>query len=291
VKPIRRYFLEANPNPERRGCPDEKNLRHIAENRLPADHPARLHLGTCSPCFAEFRGFKEQFESTRSARRRVAVWAIAACLLVGIGLYGARSFFKRSEPGLATGLLPAQQAVFADRTIDLFNHGTVRGHNEPYPLEAVSLPSAVVHYRLILPRFSDPGSYVVVVSKDKAETDLIAQGSGKTIEDGSRLLLEGLTGFETRKGRVIFLGKQCARATMVPITIPSMFRIDNLVWLRRDRPNSQLLCNLDGLRHLIVNAFERVIVGPIHCDVRSDPYAVNFIPPPAHVGGNGDTRR
>ena len=66
MKPTRQFFLEANPNPERQGCPDEKTLKDIAENRLPADHPARLHLASCSPCFAEFRSFKGQFEAKRA---------------------------------------------------------------------------------------------------------------------------------------------------------------------------------------------------------------------------------
>ena len=52
------------------------------------------------------------------------------------------------------------------------------------------LPSSVVHLRLILPRFSDPGSYTVGVSKDKDGTDIVARGSGMTVADGPRLLLE-----------------------------------------------------------------------------------------------------
>src|SRR6266700_4330331 len=100
VKPIRQFFLEANPNPERQGCPDEKTLKDIAENRLPADHPARLHLASCSPCFAEFRSFKEQFEAGQASRRRILAWGIAACLLVAIGLFGLKSLFRKSEPNM-----------------------------------------------------------------------------------------------------------------------------------------------------------------------------------------------
>jgi hypothetical protein len=77
-----------------------------------------------------------------------------------------------------------------DRTIDLFNHGTVRGAADPNPLEAVSLPSTLVHLHLILPRFSEPGSYVVAVSKDRAGTAIAARGSGKTVADGPRLFLD-----------------------------------------------------------------------------------------------------
>ena len=192
MKPIRQFFLQANPNPERHGCPDEKTLKDIAENRLPANHPARLHLASCSQCFAEFRSFKAQVREARASRRRLLAWAIAACLLIGVGIYGSRFLFKKSEPNVVTGEAqkPASELAAVDRNIDLFDHGTVRGGSEPNPLEAVSLPSALVHLRLILPRFSDPGSYVVAVSKDRAGTAIIARGSGKTVADGPRLFLE-----------------------------------------------------------------------------------------------------
>jgi hypothetical protein len=192
VKPIRQFFLEANPNPERQGCPDERTLKDIAENRLPADHPARLHLASCSPCFAEFRSFKVQFENARSSRRRNLVRAIAACLLLAVGIYGSSLLFKKSEPNVVKGGTPkpAGELAAVDRTIDLFNHGTVRGGSEPNPLDAVSLPSTLVHLRLILPRFSDPGSYVVAVSKDRAGTAIVARGTGTTVADGPRLFLD-----------------------------------------------------------------------------------------------------
>ena len=85
---------------------------------------------------------------------------------------------------------PADELAAVDRTIDLFNHGTVRGGSEPNPLDAVSLPSTLVHLHLILPRFSDAGSYVVAVSKDRAGTAIVAHGTGKTVAEGKRLLLD-----------------------------------------------------------------------------------------------------
>jgi len=190
VKPIRQFFLEANPNPERQGCPDEKTLKDIAENRLPLKHPARLHLASCSPCFAEFRSFKEQYDAARSLKRRVLAGAIAACLVVAAGIYGSRVLFERKAPSAIEKGARNAQTVANDRTIDLFNHGTVRGGSEPSPLDAVSLPSSLVHLRLILPRFSDPGSYTVAVSKDKGGTEIVERGSGMAVAAGPRLLLE-----------------------------------------------------------------------------------------------------
>ena len=192
MKPIRQFFLEANPNPERQGCPDEETLKDIAENKLPLKHPARLHLASCSPCFAEFRSFKEQYDAARSLKRRVLAGAIAACLIVAAGIYGSRVFFERKAPStIGNGVIKGNaETVANDRTIDLFDHGTVRGGSEPSPLDTVSLPSSLVHLRLILPRFSDPGSYTVAVSKDKGGIEIVARGSGVTVAAGPRVLLE-----------------------------------------------------------------------------------------------------
>jgi hypothetical protein len=192
VKSIRKFFLEANPNPRREGCPDEKTLKDIAENRLPPDHPARLHLASCSPCFTEFRSFKAEADAAHASRLKVLGWGLAACLLIALGVYGSKALLRKPAPQSAGGGTQNQagQLAAVDRTIDLYNHGTPRGGSEPSPLEAVSLPSALVHLRLILPRFSDPGNYVVAVSKDKAGTAIAARGSGKTVADGPRLFLD-----------------------------------------------------------------------------------------------------
>ena len=113
-------------------------------------------------------------------------------MLVGVGVFASRALLKSSEPKVADSRAQKQagQLVAIDRTIDLFDHGTVRGGSDPNPLDAVSLPSTLVHLHLILPRFSDPGSYVVAVSKDKDGAAIVARGTGKTVGSGQRLLLD-----------------------------------------------------------------------------------------------------
>jgi hypothetical protein len=81
---LKNYFLEANPNPKRIGCPPEEKLKAVAENRLPVDDPARLHLASCSECFAEYRGYKGEWEERRSARTRIVGWIAAACALAAV---------------------------------------------------------------------------------------------------------------------------------------------------------------------------------------------------------------
>ena len=53
---IRQFFLEAFPNPQRIDCPGEEIIMALAGEELPPDHPACLHVASCSECFAEFTG-------------------------------------------------------------------------------------------------------------------------------------------------------------------------------------------------------------------------------------------
>jgi BlaI family penicillinase repressor len=69
-----------------------------------------------------------------------------ACLLVAIGLLGVKSLVRKSEPNVVKRGTQSDpgQLVATERTIDLFNHGTIRGGSDPSPLDAVSLPSTLV---------------------------------------------------------------------------------------------------------------------------------------------------
>jgi hypothetical protein len=77
-------------------------------------------------------------------------------------------------------------------SVDLSDSGTVRGTaGEATPLQETALPQSIVNLVLTLPRFSDTGSYVVNVSKDKSGTQIVASGSGNAVEgDGGKSLLK-----------------------------------------------------------------------------------------------------
>lgn len=96
---VRQFFLEENPNPERVGCPTEETLRAAAENRLPLNDPARLHMADCSECFAEYRGYRLDWERKQAAKRRFIGWAVAAALLICVvgGSFALRRHVGRNE--------------------------------------------------------------------------------------------------------------------------------------------------------------------------------------------------
>lgn len=181
---IRKYFLEANPKEDRTDCPDEATLKAVAENRVDPNHPARLHLESCSPCFAEFRGFKLDADDRRRQRTRrlyVAVGAVAACILLAVFLMR----FTRKQAQVQVARIGPPPAVSTSqpevaRDLDLSQYLTTRGANsdEAFPLKQVSLPAAVVHLRILLPRLSRPGEYHVAVSIDRSGNNVVADGNG-----------------------------------------------------------------------------------------------------------------
>jgi hypothetical protein len=203
VNLIKDYFLETNPNPERKGCPDEETLQGLAEHRLPASHPARLHLASCSECFAEYRGYRIAWQDAHKKRSRLARWAIAAGLIVACG-----GSFWAVEHHLAQRDAPQQLASArpVDASVDLLDAGTVRGaDDDATPIQQVSLPAAVVHISVTLPRFSQVGHYEIRVSKDKAGSDVVAQGGGEGVDNAGKTVVNVALDLRTAKPGMYFL--------------------------------------------------------------------------------------
>jgi hypothetical protein len=198
------FFLEANPNPGRIGCPDERTLRGLAEDRLPASHRARLHLASCSECFAEYRGFRGDWEQTRQRRRRIIGWAVAASLIIASGV-GVWEHQRQSVERDAV-IHVATSSVPVDAQVDLFNAGTLRGGDDgTNELQQVSLPAAIVHLSVTLPRFSEIGPYEVLVSRDKAGSQVVAKGSGAAEENEGKVRVKLTLDLRTAKAGEYFL--------------------------------------------------------------------------------------
>jgi hypothetical protein len=82
---LRQGLATEFPNPERIGCPGSALLKGIAQGKvsLTEAEPWLDHLGSCSPCFLEFKEFRRQ--SAIQRRRVLLLVATAAVLLFAVG--------------------------------------------------------------------------------------------------------------------------------------------------------------------------------------------------------------
>ena len=82
---LRQGLATEFPNPERIGCPGSVLLKGIAQGKvsLTEAEPWLDHLGSCSPCFQEFKEFRRQ--SAIQRRRVLMLVATAAVLLFAVG--------------------------------------------------------------------------------------------------------------------------------------------------------------------------------------------------------------
>src|SRR5215471_9009187 len=73
-------LLRDFPNPQRIGCPGADILRKIASHEMPLSEAEKWldHLGSCGPCYADFKRFREALEWRR---RRLLLVAAAGVLL------------------------------------------------------------------------------------------------------------------------------------------------------------------------------------------------------------------
>src|SRR6516165_7564689 len=88
------------PNPERKGCPGDGVLRHLAETPLDRsieDDPNWEHITHCSECYQEFLAFNNAYRPRAKARRAGVRWTVAAVTAVAIlaivFALGRRAFF------------------------------------------------------------------------------------------------------------------------------------------------------------------------------------------------------
>lgn len=57
---LEQFFLEAFPNPDRIGCPDEDAFEVLAENGPGPDDPVLHHVASCSECYREYRHYRRE---------------------------------------------------------------------------------------------------------------------------------------------------------------------------------------------------------------------------------------
>jgi hypothetical protein len=161
---LRKDLATKFPNPERIGCPGNALLKGIARGRvsLIEAEPWLDHLGSCSPCFREFKEFRRQAATQR--RRVVTLVATAAVLLFAVGgwlLVRAR----RSAEATDTAVLDLRE-----RSVARGQTSSETGHA---PLE---IPRTAKHLVVDLPIGSKKGPYDVGLLTETGDQIMHATG-------------------------------------------------------------------------------------------------------------------
>jgi hypothetical protein len=149
-------------------CPDEVFLKDLAEKskRIALGDPKIDHAANCPICMRRLLALRRA-QHWRWLRPALTT-AVAPCLLIAaVFVVLAR---RDTNPQQIADLAAVPEFV------DLRNAGTFRG-DQPGPLQAVSLPAAMVKVTIVLPRYSDPGRYAITVTRDQRGKDLLAAAS------------------------------------------------------------------------------------------------------------------
>ena len=159
-----RGLLKDFPNPERIGCPGADVINRIAAQKMPLAEAEKWldHLGSCSPCYADFKRLQEAHDS----RRRRVLLATAAGIFLALAATGWALLHQRD------GNLTAQTAV-----LDLRDRSPARGAEgnpaEPPP----EMSRRVSHLKIYLPLGSSDGEYAIRISAvDEHKTVFAAKG-------------------------------------------------------------------------------------------------------------------
>jgi hypothetical protein len=161
---LRQGLATEFPNPERIGCPGDSLLKGIAQGRvsLTEAEPWLDHLGSCSPCFQEFKEFRRQ--SAIQRRHVLTLVATAAVLLVAVGGW----LWVRGRHSLET----TDTAV-----LDLRERSVARGQGQSETgLAPLEISRTAKHVVLDLPIGSKEGSYDVGLLTETGDEILRARG-------------------------------------------------------------------------------------------------------------------
>ena len=173
---LRQGLATEFPNPERIGCPGNALLKGIAQGKvsLTEAEPWLDHLGSCTPCFQEFKEFRRQ---SASQRRRVLTWvAAAAVLLFAVGGW----LWVRTR-----------HSVQATETVvlDLRERSVARGQ-APSETAPVEIPRTAKHLVLDLPIGSKEGPYDVGVLTERGDQILSTTGVAQLHDHVTNLTVE-----------------------------------------------------------------------------------------------------
>jgi hypothetical protein len=169
----------ANPNPERVGCPSRDVLAELARRARPIGDPGYEHIVNCSPCYREFRSFQQAHAvaSSPPTNRRRTRWLVAAAalVLVAIGVW----IFATPPPVVdeVEDRTPATQVAQVRTERDLRKYSVQRSEEKKVALEPIPLPRGHLSLTLLLPVGYEAGEYEVQLLDSNLASKTSARGN------------------------------------------------------------------------------------------------------------------
>jgi hypothetical protein len=175
---VQESILRNYPNPERRGCPGDKVVRSVAERtELNADDVWE-HITHCSPCYAEFLSYKDEFRKKRQhevrIRRRTLI-GLAAAAAVAVPVVVVT---RRDEP--------SGEVLIAEW--DLERYAPSRSLEEDQNRPPFRAPLQRGRVRARLPLGTDEGTYEIEIRRTEEGSALKTATGNAQIVDGHTIL-------------------------------------------------------------------------------------------------------
>ena len=226
--PFEELLLRAYPNPDRRGCPGSPALRAAADNVLSFDDPTLQHVRQCSPCFGEFRVFRDA-RRNRERFRHVALWTgIAALFIVCVSAIAVATYRKSHHIGSQnnvnfasnTGAKPVARRVALDfRSLNPERGAAFPSHDGAN--RSWTIPATLMTLQLTLPFASDDGKYRLELRRDGDDATVKTFFGVARIKEGDTILTiedVDLSGIPSGKYSLLFAHAD-ASWHVAPITI------------------------------------------------------------------------
>lgn len=169
-------FEDANPNPQRIGCPPREVLSALARRERAIEDPSYEHLTQCSPCYREFRALRQQTSQLPGPTARSSVqWFAAVAALLLLLAASAWLYFRSTGAPNAPVQPPVVAAIPLE--LDLRPFGVVRSEQPKGDLPPLALSASRLELILLLPTGSEPGAYEVRLLD--ASSRVLASASGQ----------------------------------------------------------------------------------------------------------------
>lgn len=173
---VQESILQNYPNPERRGCPGDDVVRSVAGRTELQTDDLWEHITHCSPCYAAFLAYKEQFRQERKRavrlRRRTLIGLAAAVAVIPVVL-----ITRPREPG---------GGVIAEWDLERYASSRSIGEDQDRPPFRAPLKRGRIYARL--PLGTDEGMYQIEIRRTEEGPALKTATGNAQIVDGHTIL-------------------------------------------------------------------------------------------------------